>query len=180
MKESMGERLLAEQVKQLRLPTPLREHPFAPPRRWRFDFAWITGTRKVAVEVEGGSWIAGRHTRGSSFEADCEKYAEAALAGWIVLRVTTGMVEDGRALLLVRRALHASREHIGPPVLYSGSRPILDALARSTRIHVRQPRIRLAEDRAWTLEFCRCGRHPRLMSIAALMRDWRRYRKSVW
>ena len=105
MTESMGERLLAEQVRQLRLPVPLREHTFAPPRKWRADFAWLTGTHKVLLEVEGGSWIAGRHTRGKGFEADCEKLNEAALDGWIVLRVTTGMVEDGRALLLVRRAL---------------------------------------------------------------------------
>ena len=34
-----------------------------------------------------------------------EKYAEAVIAGWRVIRVTTGMVEDGRAVSLIERAL---------------------------------------------------------------------------
>lgn len=72
-------------------------------RRWRFDRAWPE--RKVAVEVEGGVWSGGRHTRGSGFEADCIKYSEAALLGWRVIRVTGGMVVDGRALALIARAL---------------------------------------------------------------------------
>ena len=76
---------------------------FAPPRRWRFDFAWPE--RLLAVEVEGGSFIAGRHSRGAGFEADAEKYNEAALIGWRVLRVTPRMVDDGRALALIQRGL---------------------------------------------------------------------------
>jgi hypothetical protein len=43
------------------------------------------------------------------FELDCTKYAEAAVAGWLVLRVTTGMVEDRRALALIERALASRR-----------------------------------------------------------------------
>ena len=39
-----------------------------------------------------------RERRGSGFEKDCEKYAEALIAGWSVLRVTGAMVEDGRAI----------------------------------------------------------------------------------
>lgn len=79
-----------------------------PPRRWRFDLAW-PGV-KVACEIEGGIWANGRHTRGSGFEGDCIKYSEAAILGWRVIRVTGGMIEDGRALALIRRALAA----VGP------------------------------------------------------------------
>lgn len=79
----------------------IREYRFHPQRRWRLDFAWPE--RKVALEVEGGTWINGRHNRGSSFEADCEKYNEAAILGWRVIRVTGSMVEDGRALSFVQR-----------------------------------------------------------------------------
>jgi len=57
----------------------------------------------IAVEVEGGTFIAGRHSRGKGYEKDCEKYAEALIAGWRVLRVTSGMVEDGRAIDLLKR-----------------------------------------------------------------------------
>jgi hypothetical protein len=82
-----------------------REHRFAPPRRWRFDFAWPA--QRIALEIEGGSWAGGRHVRGRGYEADCEKYSEAALRGWRVLRATPGMVRDGRALALLERAFRA-------------------------------------------------------------------------
>jgi len=78
------------------LPLPEREYRFAPPRRWRFDFAW--SDRKLAVEVEGGIWVRGRHNRGAGFARDCEKYNTAALLGWWVLRFTPGMIRNGAAI----------------------------------------------------------------------------------
>lgn len=88
---------------------PETEFTFAPPRRWRFDLAWPS--RMLAVEVEGGSWVGGRHTRGAGFEADVEKYNEAVLLGWRLLRVTPKMIDDGRALHAIERALRMiSRE----------------------------------------------------------------------
>lgn len=77
-------------------------------RDWRFDFAWPK--RKIALEVEGGTWSRGRHTRGSGFEKDCEKYNEATLLGWRVMRVTGNMVKDGRALQVIERALKREEE----------------------------------------------------------------------
>ncbi len=68
------------------LPAPTPEYRFAPPRRWRFDYAWPH--HKVALEVEGGVFSGGRHTRGAGFLNDMEKYNAATLAGWKVLRVT--------------------------------------------------------------------------------------------
>jgi hypothetical protein len=84
------------------LPAPIREHRFAPPRRWRFDLAWPS--LRLALEIEGGTWTGGRHVRGKGYEDDCEKYNAAALAGWIVLRVTTAMLCDGRVLALLESA----------------------------------------------------------------------------
>jgi len=86
-----------------KLPTPTRELRFAPPRRWRFDFAWPE--HKLAVEVEGATWTAGRHTRGAGFAKDAEKLNEAALRGWLVLRVTPEQIDDGRAVEWIKRAL---------------------------------------------------------------------------
>jgi very-short-patch-repair endonuclease len=96
---------LAWQLKAVGVPEPVREHRFAAAigRAWRFDFAWLD--RMVALEVEGGTWVNGAHNRGSHFASDAEKYDEAALAGWLVLRVTGDMVTDGRALAYVERAL---------------------------------------------------------------------------
>lgn len=97
------EDLFAVQIRGARLPTPERELVFANDRGWRLDFAWPHSG--LAVEVEGGIHTRGRHTRGAGFEADCEKYNEAALSGWRVLRVTGEMVRDGRALKTIERAL---------------------------------------------------------------------------
>jgi len=84
------------------LPLPEMEYRFAPPRRWRFDHAWPD--QMLAMEVEGGVWTGGRHVRGKGYERDCEKYNEATLRGWRVLRVTTQMLNDGRAIVLLERA----------------------------------------------------------------------------
>lgn len=102
---SNGEAALLWQVSAARLPEPVREYRFAPPRRWRFDLAWPA--HKVAVEVDGGTWVGGRHSTGAGFERDAEKLNEAALLDWMVLRVTPRMVDDGRALALVERAIAA-------------------------------------------------------------------------
>lgn len=97
------------------LPDPVEEFPFDPVRKWRFDFAWPE--LKIALEVEGGTeryatdslgqrhLVGGRHNRPRGYEADLEKYNAATLAGWRVLRATTAMVLDGRAVTLLIAAL---------------------------------------------------------------------------
>jgi hypothetical protein len=65
----------------------VEEHRFHETRRWRFDFAHPAS--KVAVEIEGGIFIAGRHTRGAGFVGDCEKLNTAQLMGWIIYRIPT-------------------------------------------------------------------------------------------
>lgn len=62
------------------------EMKFHPLRRWRFDFA--IPKYKIAIEVEGAVWINGRHTRGSGFIKDIEKYNAATILGWRVLKYT--------------------------------------------------------------------------------------------
>ncbi len=76
--------------------TPVREHKFHPSRRWRFDFAFPD--RMCAVEIEGGVWTGGRHTRGSGFVADMQKYNAAAELGWFVFRFDGGAVKRGDAI----------------------------------------------------------------------------------
>ena len=68
------------------LPRPEREWKFETKRRWRFDYAWPL--QMIALEVEGGVWTGGRHTRGAGFLKDVEKYNRAAVLGWRLLRVT--------------------------------------------------------------------------------------------
>lgn len=68
------------------IPKPTREYRFHPTRQFRFDFAWPV--QKRAVEIEGGIWVMGGHTRGKHFISDCDKYNLAVLMGWKVLRFT--------------------------------------------------------------------------------------------
>ena len=66
------------------------EYRFHPKRRWLLDFAHPA--TKTAIELEGGAWSNGRHTRGKGFIADCEKYNAAGLLDWTVFRLATGMI----------------------------------------------------------------------------------------
>lgn len=67
-------------------PEPERELRFHPRREWRFDFAWRDAC--VALEMEGGIFVGGGHTRGVHYSGDCEKYNHAQLLGWAVMRMT--------------------------------------------------------------------------------------------
>lgn len=98
-------------LKREGLPLPFPEYVFAAPRKWRFDFAWVVVPSftmpnvKVALEVEGGVWTRGRHTRGSGFLKDCQKYNEAACRGWRLLRVTPQQLCTLDTIALIKRAL---------------------------------------------------------------------------
>jgi hypothetical protein len=82
---------------------PEREVPFAAGRQWRFDFAFPANM--LAVEIEGLSSGISRHATFKGYRGDCRKYAEAAILGWRVIRVTTEMVTSGEAIDYVLRAL---------------------------------------------------------------------------
>lgn len=100
---SKPEQEFAAQVRLVKLPTPEREFKFHETRKWRLDFAWPE--QKAAIEIEGGTWNGGRHTRGSGFEKDCEKYSEAVLLGWRVIRVPSTWVKSGKALQMAKKLL---------------------------------------------------------------------------
>ncbi|MEW6361725.1 MAG: hypothetical protein AB1477_06350 [Acidobacteriota bacterium] len=86
----------------------IAEFRFDPYRRWRFDFAVTLHSwpkEKVALEVDGGIWTGGRHTRGSGFKADMEKFNRAAVLGWRILRVEPKDLCTAATIELVRSAL---------------------------------------------------------------------------
>lgn len=62
----------------------VKEYKFSDGRRFRFDYYHIAG---VAIELEGGVWTKGRHTRPSGFLNDMEKYNLAASLGILVFRI---------------------------------------------------------------------------------------------
>lgn len=103
MMTSALEDKLYSSIMQAAIPTPVREYNFYPSRRWRFDFAWPD--LHLAVEVEGGVYSKGRHTRGAGFEMDCEKYNQAVISGYRVLRYTASMIDNGTAIREIEYAV---------------------------------------------------------------------------
>lgn len=79
----INERLLSAYWRTLGIGAPVAEHHFHPTRKWRFDYAWPDAG--VAVEVQGGIWTQGRHTRGAALKKEWEKLNTAAARGWRIL-----------------------------------------------------------------------------------------------
>jgi hypothetical protein len=65
------------------VPCPVFEYRFHSKRKWRFDMAWPD--QKVALEVQGGIFSQGRHTRGAALLKEWEKLNTAATLGWRIL-----------------------------------------------------------------------------------------------
>ena len=97
------ENIFELQIKALGLFGYEREYRFAPGRRYRADFAWPD--LKVLVEIEGGTWSGGRHTRGLGFKKDCIKYNLATSLGWRVFRGDSTMVKSGELAKFVEEFL---------------------------------------------------------------------------
>lgn len=66
----------------------VEEYQFLKSRKWRFDFVLKPVKTKIAIEVNGGIWIKGRHNFGKSYEKDLEKINTAQMMGWTVLQYT--------------------------------------------------------------------------------------------
>ena len=73
-------------------PSPVSEYRFDSVRRFRLDYAWPE--QRVGVELQGGTYTQGRHTRGPGYDADCVKANLLASHGWRVYRVTASMLRD--------------------------------------------------------------------------------------
>lgn len=106
-----------------------REARFHLTRRWRFDFS--LPRLMIAIEVEGGTYgkpvychkcktpvrrrlksgkmimvrQGGRHNTGKGFLMDTEKYNEATILGWRVLRFASTSVRDGTAIKTIKKAI---------------------------------------------------------------------------
>ncbi|MEN3970710.1 DUF559 domain-containing protein [Acinetobacter sp. BWR-L5] len=93
--QSEGEVLLATALRALSIDFE-QEFKFHPTRKWRADFHLMG--RRILVEVEGGIWSNGRHTRGKGYLGDLDKYNAAAMMGYQVIRFSTEQVKSGKAI----------------------------------------------------------------------------------
>lgn len=92
---SEGEAILSQHLRTLKIEFE-QEFKFHPSRKWRADFH-LKG-KKILVEVEGGIWSNGRHTRGKGYLGDLEKYNAATMMGYQVIRFSTEQVKSGKAI----------------------------------------------------------------------------------
>jgi very-short-patch-repair endonuclease len=90
-------------LQALKMPVPIKEYKFHSVRKWKFDYCWPD--EMLALEVEGGAWTQGRHTRGKGFINDLEKYNTATAAGWRILRVTPDQLLKTNTIELIKKSL---------------------------------------------------------------------------
>lgn len=100
---------LESQMRAEGLPDYEREFVFNEKRKWRFDY--LFPVERVAVEYEGGIFDKGKggHSSITGIMRDIEKYNEATLAGYTVIRVTAQSVASGAAIRYIFRALDKAR-----------------------------------------------------------------------
>lgn len=91
---------LARELKTLKIKFE-QEFYFHPDRKWRADFHLID--KKILVEVEGGIWSGGRHTRSKGYLGDMEKYNAATMMGFQVIRFSTDQVKSGHAIQQIEK-----------------------------------------------------------------------------
>lgn len=103
-------------LKAAGLPIPVAEYRFHPTRKWRWDYAWTTPVYgpynlgpmtypNLALEVQGGLFVNGRHSRGAALLKEHEKLNEAAVLGWRVLFTTPSRLCHPDTIDMIRRAL---------------------------------------------------------------------------
>jgi very-short-patch-repair endonuclease len=86
------------------LPAPEKEVRFHPTRRWRADYLW-RAPHMLIVELDGGLFVGGRHSRGLGAEKDMEKTAAALAMGYRVMRVSPRHVRNGQAVQWIEQVL---------------------------------------------------------------------------
>jgi len=80
-----------------------KEFKFHSSRKWRFDYAILEF--KIAIEIDGGIWTNGRHTRGKGYLNDMEKFNVASSLGWLILKFTPNNQYSLKTIELIKDTL---------------------------------------------------------------------------
>ena len=83
--DPVGLKAIIEVLDRLQIPY-VKEHRFHETRKWRFDLAILY--LKTGIEYEGLMSKKSRHTTKTGYSGDTDKYSQAAILGWKVLRYT--------------------------------------------------------------------------------------------
>lgn len=98
-----NEAVVLAYFREMGLPVPVTEFKFCETRKWRFDFCFLEG--QVALEVQGGNFAGGSHTRGARLLKEYEKLNEAAALGYRVLYVMPAELCLKETVDLIKRCL---------------------------------------------------------------------------
>ena len=80
------------------------EYRFCKGRKWRFDYA--IPKYKIAIEQDGGLWTGGRHIRPAGYIKDMEKFNNAAMLGWVVLKFSPDELLKTNTMIIIRNTLN--------------------------------------------------------------------------
>lgn len=100
-------RIVSAFYRQMLLPQPEFEHRFHETRKWRLDLAWPA--EKVCLEVQGGIFMRGRHTRGAALLKEWEKLNTLAARGWRVLYCQPKDICATATIEIIRETLNYAR-----------------------------------------------------------------------
>lgn len=73
------------------LPVPVRQYRHSPKRKWRWDFYLAPD---ILVDIQGGTFIRGAHSRGVGQDKDFEKWNDAVRMGYRPLLFGTMAMKD--------------------------------------------------------------------------------------
>jgi hypothetical protein len=82
------------------------EHKFHPTRRWRLDYYFPR--IQLGLEIQGGTWTNGGHSRGSGVTSDLEKKEALLLAGIRLYELDggkTGRVMSGHGINILKQLI---------------------------------------------------------------------------
>lgn len=135
-KREHWELTLLQQIRALHLPEPERDVYWHPTRRYHSEYVYTDPRDMLIIEVDGGTNVGrrnrtqqardaqedalaalagvtikrqprgGGHASTEGYERDRVRDAEALALGYVVLRVTPGMIERGEAVAYIERVLH--------------------------------------------------------------------------
>lgn len=109
--ESQLELLLLNRLERAGLPVGTAQVQGIPGRKFAFDRAWVLPDRKVAVNVQGATFVKGGHSSGVGIARDCEVACLAAIHGWRYLPVTKQQIQSGQAVAWIAQALGLEANH---------------------------------------------------------------------
>jgi hypothetical protein len=95
------------------LPEPTFEHRFHPVRLWRLDIAWPA--YRLCVEIQGGVFQGGRHSRGQGMVGDFEKFNALTELGWRLLLCTPDGLITAGFLDMLKRVFDTLKRPINVP-----------------------------------------------------------------